>query len=76
MKIFLKFQPIEKGEMLFINVCCCARSLVKACNMIYPHDFIFEARFLIGRHSCFLVIFQNLYLLVRDDCTKDFSDIR
>ena len=43
--------------------------------MIYPRDFVFEARFLIGRHSCFPVIFQNLNLLVRDDCTKDFSDI-
>jgi len=75
-KIFSKVQPIEKGEMLYINdVCFWARSLVKICNMIYTSDSVFEARFLIVRHIFFLVIFQNLNLLVLDGFTKDFSDI-
>jgi len=43
--------------------------------MIYTRESVFEARFLIGRHSCFPVIFQNLNLLVLDGFTKAFSDI-
>lgn len=76
MKLFSKVQPIGKCEILYINdVCFWARSLVKIYNMIYTSDSIFEACFLIGRHSFFLVIFQNLNLLVLDGFTTDFSDI-